>query len=117
MTTYWFNLTKDKRGSYVGEIREESEIEGKVALPKGATFVVWPLTSSKRNPRVLEIVAPGCDIAKEAIMIVKMFETKTKGRYFGRSDSILSFGKRTIVTQKADFVLLENEKVCKLIVS
>ena len=111
-------LEKDRRGSYVGTIETDWKIEEKIALQKGCTFVMWPMGSAKKNPKLLELVPPGRNIVTEAIILVKMHRTRDgRNRYFGQRKVDLKVGGHPVVTMKACFTLFENEENFGLVVS
>ena len=118
MMSYQCYLKRDRRGSYVAEIDEDWTIAGKIGLPKESTFVLWPMGTAKRNPKLLELVLPGEDLVTKAIILVKLHRTKDKGnRYFGQRKVRLFSGKKTIVSTEANFTLFENKEDFGLVVS
>ena len=100
-------LSHTRRGCYVGTIQERWTIDGKVDLPRGSQFVVWPLGTDEKGPKLLEVAPPGSDISKAAILLVKLFHVKGN-QYYGTRRVTLRGELQ--VTTSAEFNLFQNER-------
>ena len=99
-------LKKTGRGSFEGKTQEAWKIAGKINIPAGSTFVLWQLGNNEQGPKLIELAAPGNDIAKRAILLLKVFHAK-ENRYYGKRRVNLSGPLE--VTVQADFNVYQNE--------